>query len=363
MNRGGASVYLDVLMPASTGMFGAQARNVNPARWARLSSARMRPLLTLSARWVVSSCALVFSVALFGGLVRLMPWLFSRDVPVGVAVPFAELLVARGTEIAALVGVPMGIGIAAALFVERGEARALESLGAHPLRVTAGLLPLGLAVLVTAAVLARSTELETPRRFATMLVGSGRRACFENPGRRRVDVPLLSLTWLCFAGGPRLAGAVPGMRRTRWWFTARALGSPTRGEAILIDDLRMAGELPPARLSLRVADASVSGVAGWSRPGGLRGARRGLFTGAIALATGWSCAWAILRGALGQPIWAAAGSAAPALVAVAALRALDDGHAAAGTYAWILPLPAVVALLLHAVAARFLRWRIAGRKA
>ena len=166
-------------MPASTGMFGAQARNVNPARWARLSSARMRPLLTLSARWVVSSCALVFSVALFGGLVRLMPWLFSRDVPVGVAVPFAELLVARGTEIAALVGVPMGIGIAAALFVERGEARALESLGAHPLRVTAGLLPLGLAVLVTAAVLARSTELETPRRFATMLVGSGRRACFD----------------------------------------------------------------------------------------------------------------------------------------------------------------------------------------
>jgi hypothetical protein len=322
----------------------------------------MRPLLTLSARWALRSVALILSVALLGGFVRLLPWLLARDVPLGVSLPFAELLARRGVEMAVLLGVPMGTAIASALFVERGEARALEALGARPLSVSAGLLPLGLFTVLAASALGHSGDAEGPGRLATRIVAAGRDACADGSRSHRVDVPMLSLTWLCFAGGPRLVGAVPGLRAGAW-FTGSRLAAVDEGSAFVIDDLRLVAGLPPFHLSLHANEARVSSSAGLGHARRLNGAARGLTTGIIAFMTAWSSAWAILRGGLAHPIWAAAASGAAALAAVAAIRALDDRQADGAQYALILPLGAAAAALLHLVAAWVFRSRIAGRKA
>ncbi|HEX4341049.1 MAG TPA: hypothetical protein VH062_34305 [Polyangiaceae bacterium] len=322
----------------------------------------MRPLLTLSARWVLISCSLVASIALFGGLVRLLPWLLSREVPFAISLPFAELLAARGAEVATLVGVPVGIGIATALFVERGEARALSALGVGPSRLAAGFLPLGLAALFVASAVAWTLPLDAPARLGARLVSAGRAACEAHHGARRADVPLLSLTWLCFDGGPRLVGAVPGLRQSLW-FSASRLALAAETSELELDDLELAGATESLGLALHARAAHVSGLVAPGRRNRLSGGRRGLVTGLTALATAWASAWAILRARATHPLAAAAAAAAAALAAVAIIRVLDDRHLGITAYIATLPLGALSAVSLQGLAGWVLRWRIAGRKA
>jgi len=320
----------------------------------------MRPLFTLSARWVLRSCALILGVALLAALVRLLPWLVAKQVPLRVSFVFAELLAARGAEIAALVGVPVGTATAAALFVERGEARALAALGVRPLQVTMGLAPLGVAVVLSSIAVARLTESTSAARFAIELAGSGRAACAGSRAPRRVDLPLLSLSWLCFATGPRLVGTIPG-RSGGLWFTGSALRGTSEERALVVDDLRLVG--PGVGVSLHAGTARVSGLPGWPQVRRLSGVRRGMLSGFVAVATALTSAWTVLRRDTPWPIWAAAAAGTAAIATVALLRALDDARASAATYAVAVPVGALVALLLHAGTGPLLRSRIAGRKA
>jgi hypothetical protein len=322
----------------------------------------MRPLFTLSARWVVMCCCLVFSVALLGATVRLLPWLAAKEVPLRTSLVFAEVLAARGAEVAVLVGFPVGAAIAAALFVERGEARALAALGVGPSRLIVGMGPLAVAAVLCSIVMARP-KASAADEFVGKLVGSGRSVCRGEGAPTRVDVPLVSLSWLCLATGPRLVGAVPGLRRDLW-FAAAELRAAPGGRGLIVDDLRVVGRDPD--LSLHAGSARISVL-----PRGPRAPRpgeglRGVLTGLVAAATALSSAWAVLRGNASWPIGAAAASGAAALATVALLRGLDDGQAGVAMHALAVPAAAAVALLLQAGLAAlrpFVSSHVAGRKA
>jgi hypothetical protein len=88
-----------------------------------------------------------------------------------------------------------------------------------------------------------------------------------------------------------------------------------------------------------------------------------LLTGLIATGTGLSSAWAVLRGNVEWPTWAAAASGAAALVTVGLVRVLDRDQAGAAIHGLLVPAGALVALLLHAAVRLFSSSHIAGRKA
>jgi hypothetical protein len=308
------------------------------------------------------ACALILLVAAGGGLVRALPWLVAEQVPILSTVPFAQLLVARGLEVAILVGVPMGVAIAAALFVERGEARALAALGARPARLVAGLVLPGSTVIAVAALAIGFAEPSSSEaRLPAALIEVGRNACAERREPRRVDVPLLSLAWLCFEQGPRLVGAVPGLRGALW-FTASALRPLNDVSGVDIDELRLAGALSPLRLSLRARTAHVSGLDRWGSPRRMNGIARGALVGMVALFTGLACAWAIVRAGLAHPMGATAAAGAAALAALAALRALDAAAANPAVYALAVPCGGLAGPAFLFLAAG-LRSRIAVRRA
>jgi hypothetical protein len=50
----------------------------------------------------------VLVIALFAGLVRLLPWMLASELPWGVVWPFAQALGAVALETSLLVGVPAG---------------------------------------------------------------------------------------------------------------------------------------------------------------------------------------------------------------------------------------------------------------
>ena len=85
------------------------------------------------------AAGVVLGIALGAGLVRLLPWLLSPEVPLRVALPFAKALTAVAIETAFFVGVPIGFCFAAAQSVERGEARALFALGVEDESIGRGL--------------------------------------------------------------------------------------------------------------------------------------------------------------------------------------------------------------------------------
>jgi hypothetical protein len=322
----------------------------------------MRPLITLSARWVLVATSLVLAIACTGGFVRILPWLLARQVPFALTLPFARVLASRGLEVSVLVGLPTGIAVAAALFVERGEARALQALGVRPSALVASLVPPGVVAVVLSALMGGAAEAPPPGRFAAGLLDAGRGACAEEGAPRRIDVPLLSLAWLCFERRPRLVGAVPGLHGG-FWFTAAALRPERELRAVRIDDLRLAGGLSGPRLLLHATDARLSGLSGWGPSRRIDGPLRGAIVGAAALITALCSAWAIVRAAVAHPLAAVAASGMASLVVLAAIRFLDGTEAKAALYGLILPTGGLSALFLLLLVARGLRWHVAGRKA
>src|SRR5262245_51090389 len=96
----------------------------------------MGTLGSRSVRAAFLATGIVLAVGFAAGMVRVLPWLFAPEIPFEVALPFARALGAKSTETAFLLGPPIGFALAAALFVERGEARALEALGVSPSDMT-----------------------------------------------------------------------------------------------------------------------------------------------------------------------------------------------------------------------------------
>jgi hypothetical protein len=304
----------------------------------------MRPLLTLSARFSAAVVAVVLILGFFSGVVRLLPWLAAPEVPLRICLPFAELLVSATIEAAVLVGPPVGVAIAAALFVERGEAVALEALGASPARLARALLA---PAVVLALIYAGSCSLrdpDPPGRLATRLLEFGAAGC-RGGGSGRVDVPLISLSWLCFRPAPRVAGRVPGVGGDVW-FSALGVSFAQDLRTISLDDLHVAGTLRGASTQVRfnVARARLAGLPGWGRwgrPETLMGPARGAVVSAGGFGTALLLAWLVVRARLSRPVPATAVAASAAIGMLTALHSLD-GRAANPVFYGVVPLVGAV---------------------
>jgi len=272
------------------------------------------------------SAAVVLAVGIGAGAVRLLPWFVSPDVPWSLAVPFAEELWRRASEVALLVGLPVGAAIAAALFVETGAARALMALGASPIRLALSVAQIGLVfvVLGTLVGFARLGD-DSPGHFVSRLVENGRAACQGESHQKRVDVPFVGAAWLCFAEAPRFVGRVPGTRADLVFTALRVDESDVSG--LDFRDLRVAGKLGETDspvLHLRAATARVEGLAGF---GAARtrsaAALRGSLVSGLATLAAFALAWLVVRHSVGRPIFAACGAAAAAVAMLLVLREVD----------------------------------------
>lgn len=202
------------------------------------------------------------------GLVRLLPWLLAPEVPLRVIWPFARILASSAVDVAVIVGLPLGVGVAAAIAAERGELRAVAALGMAPHAVAARLL----AAALLPASLALTSPLITPREapgvLARGLVAAGRKSCSDRDRAppSSVAVPLVGVTWLCFPGvAPRVVGHVPGALRGAW-FSADDLTVSDDLAGLGLHDARLAvpraGDAP--RVSVAAAEVHVRGLSAWS---------------------------------------------------------------------------------------------------
>jgi len=274
----------------------------------------------------------VLLLAVAAALVRLLPWLLSPDVPLPVALPFAKALLAVAFEAAFFVGVPAGCALGAALFVERGEARALHCQGASPLRLASQCVPfmvlVGVLAFATSSLWQANTE--NPGRFARALVERARDGCTGGVPRS-ISVPIVGVTWLCFAKAPpRLTGPVP-KSNGRAWFSARAIDVSDDFTAFRAEDV-FVGSPPTAskfRFGLHARVAKVSGLPAWGQSAPLTPLLRSSVVGLTVLLLGLSSLLVVLRLGISQ-LALAAGFAGVA--GVASLRALH-APAASGALA------------------------------
>jgi len=275
------------------------------------------------------SAAVVLAVGMGAGVVRLLPWLVSPDVPWTLAAPFAEELWRRASEAALIVGLPVGAAIAAALFVESGAARSLMALGASPSRLALSVAGIGMVFVVTGAALgfARFGG-DAPGHFIWRLIDRGRVACERGSPKPRVDVPFVGAAWLCFAEAPRFVGRVPGVRAELVFSALRVDENEVSG--LDFRDLRIAGRLGDTQspeITFRAGVARVEGLAGF---GGVRSraaaAARGTVVSGIAALVAFALAWFIMRYSWARPVFAASSAAAAAIVLLLLLREIDRHH-------------------------------------
>lgn len=307
----------------------------------------MRPLIVLSARSAFLAMLLVLTIGLSGGLVRLLPWLVAPEVPWRLCVPFGRLLLGTAVEVAVLVGMPLGVALGASTFVERGEARALASLGVSVERLVLPLAAPGLVVVALYVAVASTADPEPPGRLAARLIAAGRMSCERGSASQRIDVPLVALTWLCLSERPRLAGRVPGLG-DRAWFTASDLAPTAELGSVSLTDLRFAAQIGSHVLTLRAEDAKVSGLPRWGRPLSLSGAARGLVIGAGALGAALAAAWVVVRRSLASPLAATALAGIGALSMLFVLRKADARAFSPFAYA-LVPICGLLSLLLVAL--------------
>jgi hypothetical protein len=270
--------------------------------------------------------AVVLSIAVAAGLVRLLPWIVAPGVPPVLVIPFAEHLGRAAIDVAVVVGMPIGAAVAAALFVESGQSRALLALGASPLRLVGSSVVLVAAGFAVAVAVVGSTRwgMDRPGRFAARLIDAGRAACTAGAARR-VDLPLVGAGWLCFRPVPRMVGRVPGLR-SEFLFSASSVSASDDLSEVELGDFRLSGKVGGA---LPTVDVHVDRgrIRGLPAAGAARsrtfGALRGAFVCGAASVAALGLAWAVLRHSISRPFIAAciAGLAAISLLFV--LRAVE----------------------------------------
>jgi hypothetical protein len=314
-------------------------------------------LRALSASaWAVST---LLAVAVAAGLVRLLPWLLAPEVPLEVALPFARALGAQATEMAFLVGLPLGFAWAAATAVDRGEARALAALGASPLSMTVHQVPLAVlaAGLALAALLGWGGSADVPGRFAAQLVAQGKASCARATEPRSASVPLVGVTWLCFPGEPpRVTGALPGMG-DRAWFSARALEPSDDLRQVSLTDLYLETRPDSAerRLELHVQSGTVRGLPAWGRSAKLPWVPRALLAAATAFLTALAASWVALRRSVHRRWEALLVGGVPAVCALIALHRLDASDLRPIAYTFVPCIPLLACALLAPWAGRIAR--------
>ena len=137
------------------------------------------PLQGKALRSALAASGAVAVAAGLGGAVRLLPWLLDPAVTFRLAMPFARGLLALACEAALLVGWPIGWALAAAALVERGEARALATLGESPTQAVVRLGPQAAAFACALGLVSflGGREASEPGEGLTDLVERGRETC------------------------------------------------------------------------------------------------------------------------------------------------------------------------------------------
>ncbi|HMJ12271.1 MAG TPA: hypothetical protein VK524_12690 [Polyangiaceae bacterium] len=307
--------------------------------------------MTPFARRLWRTTALSWSAVLAAGVcaacIRLLPWLLSPDVPLVVAAEFARVLARAAGEAAYLVGLPVGGALAAALFLERGEARALFALGLSPFQILRGSVRTGLFLIAAfaAATWGAGAGAE-PGGLANRMLEAGRARCAQAREPMSINVPLVELNWLCLPGEPpRLAGAVPGSR-SQAWFTAESAAITSDLSQVLLGGAELA--FRPARglpaVRLRVAEARVTGL---SLP--QRGSKTGAGLHALSVllsgcASAFFVTWLVLRFQIAERLFATALGVAGSVAALVTIHAL----APAGSEVLALLLPPLLGILAPA---------------
>jgi hypothetical protein len=294
----------------------------------------------IATRATLAAVGIVFVVAAGAGVVRLLPWLSSPDVPLRVAVPFARALTAVAAETAVLVGVPVGFAMAAAILVDRGELRALCALGARPSRIALGALPTLLACTLCCAAASALIDpgVGVPGRLARDLVEQGRQSCAGVTRPRAALVPMTAFTWLCQPGqAPVLVGPVPKSRGRAWLSAHNAVPS---------DDLRRMdlerlelfvlgnGDRPPLRA--RASSARFEGLSPWGRPAGISSVSRALVVALTALILAVSLATTVFELGVRSRIATAVVGLVTAAVSLTLLHRVEAFAAGPAAY-WLVP--------------------------
>ena len=275
----------------------------------------------------LASCAILL-LALAAGTIRLLPWLLAAEVPLSVSLPFAKALAVVAVETSLLVGVPTGFSVGAATFVERGEARALQALGASPLQLVLRSMPRATAAAALAAAIMTVCDVDAsaPGRIAAQLIEQGKSSCAGAKEPRSALVPMVGVAWLCFPGQPpRVTGPLP-RSGGRAWFTATELHPSEDLRTLVLKDLRLVTrrEAGAPLAQLRVRRATVSGLAAWGRPTTLTVAWRAGLIASTSWLLGLMVAWLVVAGNLQSRVGAAFFGAVPALVATRTLHHVDD---------------------------------------
>ncbi|MRG94332.1 hypothetical protein [Polyangium spumosum] len=309
--------------------------------------------------------ALVASVSLLAGLVRLMPLLLAPSVPARLGLPFARAALAVSLEVAFVVAPALGAALAAARLVDRGEARAVFALGASPRSLVASALPVWLLAFALSglASLAWGLEAEAPGRLAARLLVDGRAACVDFAARdprspHAATVPLADATWICLPGEPPRLVMSPSLLGGSA-LAARSIELSADTTSLVADDLVLA--LPSNEttgpMTVRVGRASVRGLLPLGRPSNLRAPVRACLLGSTALSSALFASLSVLAFGLGGRALALfVGLSGPAL-ALLVFSALEREKSPLSAYLIVPALGSLGPLL----AARF-AWHLPSRR-
>jgi hypothetical protein len=300
-------------------------------------------------------------VGVVAGAVRLLPWLLDPAVPPGVAVPFARGLVAVALEAAIFIGWPVGCALACFEFVERGEARLLQTLGEAPVTTVARLAPQGgvLAGLLGVVALVYGSDASAPGKVATELVATARASCARAAEPTTYAIPFTEMTWLCAPGRePRLVGSPSGALASAV-VTARDARIAGDFRAVELDDARLLFPAPTA-VTMHVASLALRRMPPWARASTLPAPLRAVLFSLAAWLAAWLAAYAVLRRAAKTRLAAIVIGASGPLAALGSVRLLEQSNAAPGAFAVVPVVCAIASVAAGAVLPRLrLPWRTA----
>jgi hypothetical protein len=319
----------------------------------RRTSSAVRKLGGAARNAALVATAILALVGLLAGAVRVLPWLLDPAVPWRVAQPFARGLVAVSLEAALLVGWPIGWAIACFRFVERGEARVLQTLGQAPLETVARLMPGGapLALALAGVALVYGSDASAPGRVVTDLIAQARASCLVATAPVTYSIPFTDLTWLCAPDRPpRVVGSGPGQMATVT-LSARAARVAGDFRALELDDARVLFPSSPPVL-VRVGSLSMHGMVPWARASTLSAPARALVLGLTAWLSASVAAYVILKRAAAARAHALVLGAAGPVAALGLLRLLETSDARPIVFALVPVAGAAAALFAGALVSR-----------
>jgi hypothetical protein len=300
-------------------------------------------------------------VGVVAGAVRLLPWLLDPAVPLGVAAPFARGLVAVALEASIFVGWPVGCALACFAFVERGEARLLQTLGERPIATVFRLAPqgVGLAALLGVVTLVYGSDANAPGRVATELVATARASCARAEVPTTYSIPFTEMTWLCAPGREPLLVGSPAGALSSAVITARDARIAGDFRAVDLDDARLLFSAPSA-VAMHVASLSLRRMPPWARASTLPAPLRAVLFSLAAWLAAWLAAYAVLRRAARTRLAAIVLGASGPLAALGSVRMLEQSNAPPVAFAVV---PVVCAIASMGVGALLPRLRLSWRAA